>query len=344
MCAIVLVRSPDCGHCAWRRRGRHRRGGPPLRRAIAAVAENWATPMEMVMVPSTSPVDFFTSFLALHRRRIWSATMGGGVQLGAAQQDGEFLAAIARRGVAALDVLRQACATRRSTWSPVWWPQLSLNFLKWSMSHISSADVLAFGHGGHAPASTASSNALRLAMLVRGSVRLSLRTSSSLSRSSVTCCGGCLQFAFQALGALFHGAGGGDQAVHQLAQVGGAALAAQFAGGGGQRVCDSRRCRGRRASSLPSTSSITAAMSLPSASMVKAARAPDRQRRRRSCSSSAVKGFLASMIARHHLGDGRDFRPRHRRRTVRNCRAWTRRRTRPSGRARSWQKPVRDPV
>ncbi len=35
---------------------------------------------------------------------------------------------------------------------------------------------------------------------------------------------GDLQFAFQALGAHLHGAGGGDQAIHQLAQVGGAAV------------------------------------------------------------------------------------------------------------------------
>ncbi|HYJ35039.1 MAG TPA: diguanylate cyclase, partial [Rhizomicrobium sp.] len=43
-----------------------------------------------------------------------------------------------------------------------------------------------------------------------------------------------LQFAFQAFGAMFHGAGGGNQPVHQLAHIGGAALGAQFAGGGRQ--------------------------------------------------------------------------------------------------------------
>ena len=49
-------------------------------------------------------------------------------------------------------------------------------------------------------------------------------------------CRGGLQFAFQALGAMFHGAGGGDQTVHQFAQIGGRALADQFAGGGAQRL------------------------------------------------------------------------------------------------------------
>jgi DNA transformation protein len=42
--------------------------------SLASPAANWATPMEMVIVPRTSPVDFLTSFFVCTVSRICSAT------------------------------------------------------------------------------------------------------------------------------------------------------------------------------------------------------------------------------------------------------------------------------
>ena len=43
--------------------------------SVASPGPNFATPMEMVMVPRISPVDFFTSFLVSTVLRIWLALM-----------------------------------------------------------------------------------------------------------------------------------------------------------------------------------------------------------------------------------------------------------------------------
>ena len=58
---------------------------------------------------------FLHELLAFHMPRIWLARLTRMFERRLAQDDGEFLAAIARGGVAAFDVLRQAIATSRNT-------------------------------------------------------------------------------------------------------------------------------------------------------------------------------------------------------------------------------------
>ena len=154
---------------------------------------------------------------------------------------------------------------------------------------------------------------------------------------------GGLQFAFQALGALSMARVAAISPSTSLRRSAGLRSRAQLAGGGRQRVLVVWRCRGPSFPACPSCRRSARPYCRPALPSRWAARAPDRQRRRRSASSSGVKGALDSIIAPitwamagiFARGIGiEQFEILWRRRQ---------RRRRPSTRAPSWRKPVRGP-
>ena len=115
--------------------------------------------------------------------------------------------------------------------------------------------------------------------------------------------GGGLQFAFQALGAMLHGPGGGDQPIHQLAHIGWAALAAN------SLAADNIACSRGVAPGFPAcpvrlrSAPRYCRPAIPSP----APRGRGRQRKRRSeISARILSGFDEGC---HHLGDA-GFHPR----------------------------------
>ena len=187
------------------------------------------------------------------------------------------------------------------------------------MSHISSDTSSPRRPPPVSGGATASSKALRLAMLVKRIGQAFLAHVVQLVAQLGDLLRGGLQFAFQALGAMFHGAGGGDQSVHQLAHIGGAAFAAQLAGGGGQRVLVVGGIARRRFPACPARRRSGARCCRPACPW-------PRRRARRTGSAGAGRlrmfgreGLLGFDEGAPSPGSGRDFRRRHRRRTARNC-------------------------
>ena len=79
-----------------------------MKSAALSFGSYCVTPAEIVITPRMSPVDFFTSFFGFHLAADLVGEMDRAHELGLRQDHHEFLAAIARRGIAALDVLGQA--------------------------------------------------------------------------------------------------------------------------------------------------------------------------------------------------------------------------------------------
>jgi hypothetical protein len=81
--------------------------------------------------PRCSPVERFINSFAITARRMCSATVTAARNTVFGNNDCKFLAAVACRGVLALDALCLTdVATRRKTWSSVRWPKLSFEGLE----------------------------------------------------------------------------------------------------------------------------------------------------------------------------------------------------------------------
>src|SRR5665213_2739296 len=97
------------------------------------------------------------------------------------------------------------------------------------MSHMNSDIGSPVSRDAAMARSSAASKALRLGIPVSPSVRLSLRTSSSLDFSSLTCCEDRCRSASRFFCPIFHFLRGSLQAIHQFAQLIGRLAAAEFA-------------------------------------------------------------------------------------------------------------------